>query len=98
MVELLLDTLLLASLQSYDILHGFQSGRGKGTSIMELKLAQKISSVDHNPLFLISLDPSKVYDTLDRDRLIQTLEGYGMGPHLCGLLENFLDHQKVVPR
>ena len=56
---------------------------------MELNLAQEVSRVYHNPLFLVLLDLSKAYKTIDRDRLIQTLEGYVMVPCLCGLLENF---------
>ena len=35
---------------------------------MELKLAQELSSVDHDPLFLVFLDLWKAYDTADRDR------------------------------
>ena len=35
---------------------------------------------------------------MDRDRLLVTLEGYGEGPRLCGLLETFWDFQQVVPR
>ena len=40
----------------------------------------------------------KAYDTVDQDRLLVTLEGYGDGPWLCGILETFCDCQKVVPR
>ena len=64
---------------------------------MELKLIQNLASIDHDTVFLVFLDLQKAYKTLDRERLIQTLEGYGGGPHLCGLLENFWAHQKVVP-
>ena len=49
-------------------------------------------------MFLIFLNLRKAYDTMDRDRLIQTLEGYGSIPRLCVLLETFWAHQKVVPR
>ena len=55
-VEDLIDTRLRASLQLHDVLHGFRTGRGTGTAIMELKLAQELSSVDHNPLFLVFLE------------------------------------------
>ena len=67
-------------------------------AIMELKLAQELSSVDHDPLLPVFLDLSKSYDTVGRECLIQTLEGYGAGPRMCGLLETFWAHQKVVPR
>ena len=48
-VETLIDTSVRASLQFHDVIHIFRSGRGTGTAIMELKLAQELSSVDHDP-------------------------------------------------
>ena len=39
-VEVLIDTRLRTSLQMHNVLQGFSSGRGTGTAIMELKLAQ----------------------------------------------------------
>ena len=80
MVEALIYTPLRASIQFHDVLHGFRDRRGAGTAIMELKLAKELARVDHEPLFLVFLDLRKAYDTVDRDRLIQTLEGYGAGP------------------
>ena len=88
-VEALIDTCLRSSLQFHDFLHRFRTGRGTGTAIMELKLAQDISRVDHEPLFVVFLDLRKAYNTMDRDRLIQTLKRYGVGPRMCGLLETF---------
>ena len=62
-----------------NILHGFQEGRGTGTAIMELKIAQELSIVDHNPLSLVLFDLWKAYGTMDREHLIKTSEGYGVG-------------------
>ena len=45
------------------------------------------------PLFLVFLNPRKAYDTMDLERLLITLEEYGVGPRLCGLLETFWDRQ-----
>ena len=79
-VEALIDTCLRASLQFHEVIHGFQAGRGTGTAIMDMKLAQEISRLDHDPLFLVFLDLRKAYNTVERDRIIQTLEEYGPVP------------------
>ena len=47
---------------------------------------------------MIFFDLRKSQDNLERGRLLQTLEGYGEGPKLQGLLEAFLLRQEVVTR
>ena len=69
-VEALIDTCLCASLHFYDVLQGFQFGRGTGMAIMELNLLQEISSIDHNFFLLVFFDLRKAYNTVDRDLLI----------------------------
>ena len=96
-MEALIDTRLRTSLQVHGVLHGFRSGRGMGTAIMELNLAHEISRIDQYPIFLVLLDLMKAYGTVDRERLLITLKGYGAGLCLCGLLETFWDCQQVVP-
>ena len=91
-VEALIETCLRASLHFHEVLHRLQAGRRTGTAIMELKLAQEITHVYCNPLFLVFLDLMKAYETFDTERLILTLEGYGAGSRLCGILETFWDH------
>ena len=86
-VEALIETRLRASQQMNDVLHGFRAVRGTETAIIELKLDQDIASIDHDPLFLVVLYLWKAYDTFYQDRLIITLEGYGSGPRMCGLLD-----------
>ena len=65
---------------------------------MGLNLAQELTRVDHIPLFLVFLDLSKAYVTIDRERIILTLERYGAGPHLCVLLDTLWSHQQMVLR
>ena len=89
MVEALIDTCLKQALQMHDFLHGFRSRRGTGTAIMELKLDQELDSIGQYPFFLVFLDLRKAYDTVDQEHVLVTLEGYGAGPHICGLLETF---------
>ena len=79
-VEVLVDTRLRASLQMHDVPRGFRYGRGTVTDMMELKLAQDLSRINQDPLFLLFLDLRKYYDTVDQDHLLITLERYGAGP------------------
>ena len=60
-----------------------------GTDIMYLKLAQEMASVDQDPLLLVSMDLIKSYKNLDRGQLLKTLEGYGAGPKIWGMLAEF---------
>ena len=65
---------------------------------MEFNLAQELASIYQDLLFLVFLELRKAYDTVDRERLLITLEGYGAGPCLCGLTKTLWDCQWVVPR
>ena len=85
-VEALIYTCLCAILQMHNVLHRFRARRWMGTAIMKLKRAQNISSIDQDPLFLVFLDLRKAYDTVDQERLLIILKGYGSGPRMCGIL------------
>ena len=58
---------------------------------MELNLTQELASIYQSSLFLVFLYLRKAYDTVVQERLLPTLEGYGAGPRLCGILETFWD-------
>ena len=40
----------------HNVLHGFRARRGRGTDIMELKLAQNLAIIDQDPILLVFLD------------------------------------------
>ena len=86
-VKAIIDTRLRSSISFQNILHVFHMGRLMETDILDIKLSQKLASIDHDPLFLVFLDLHKSYDTVDRGHLLMTLEGYGAGPRVCGLME-----------
>ena len=48
----------------HDVMYGFCAGRGKGTAIMELKLAQDLASVEQDLLLLVFLDLRKACGNL----------------------------------
>ena len=71
--EAVINTRIKSVVKLHNVLRGVFTGRGTGTTIMELKLFQEFSSVDQDPLFLLLLDIRKEYNNLDRQRLLQNL-------------------------
>ena len=71
----------------HDALHGFQAKRGTGIECIEAKLLQQLSTMVQKTLHFIFLDLRKAYDTVDREQLLEILEGYGIGPYILGLLK-----------
>ena len=96
--EEITDTLLRASVRLHDFLYIFRTGRGTGTTILQLKLYQELSSIDQYPPFLVFINLHKNYGILNRGNLPTTLEGYGAGPCMCRILAVFWDHQEVFTR
>ena len=89
---------LKRSVLLYDALHGFISGRGTGTATLEAKLVQQLSGIAHKPLLQVFLDVQKAYDSLDQERCLELLRGYGLGPNLARLLDNYWRRQRIVPK
>ena len=88
-MEAITDKRIKKAVNYHEVIHTFHSGRGMGTDIMYLKLAQEMASVDQDPLLLVSMDLIKSYKNLDRGQLLKTLEGYGAGPKIWGMLAEF---------
>ena len=82
----------------YDALHGFRVRRGTGTACIETKLLQQLSKMVQKTLHFIFLDLRKAYDTVDKERLLEILEGYGVGPNVLGLHKFYWDHQCCVSK
>ena len=95
-VYAIIDTRIKTVVTFHDVLNVLRAKRGMGTAIMELNMAQDLVIIYHNPLLMALLGLQKAYDNLDRGRILQTLEGYGAGPKMWGLLEEFRKNQEVV--
>ena len=52
--------------------------------------------IDQVPIFLVFIYLRKEYGTLDQGHLLEILEGYCIGPHMCGILADFWECQEVV--
>ena len=54
-MDTIIDTYIKNTMMLHDILHGFRMGKGTGTAIMELKLAQELDRLEQNLLILVFL-------------------------------------------
>ena len=66
-----------------------------GAEILEMKLVQDLASVDQDHLFLVFLYLCKACNTVDRGRLLTTLELYSNIPHIFRLLIMLWYQQEV---
>jgi hypothetical protein len=58
----------------------------------------QLSCVRRKTLYQVFIDLAKAYDTLNRGRTLEILEGYGVGKRILRLLKNFWDSLLVVAR
>ena len=63
---------------------------------MEVKLAQQLAYMDQVPLYGIFIDLRKAYDAMDRGRVMEILQSYGLGPKMIRLIKNFWDNAELV--
>ena len=97
-VAAILNRRLTASIAYHDFLHIFQAGRSTGTATLKAKLLQQLAALREEILYVIFLDLHKAYDTLDRSRYLEILEGYGVVPRACWLLRTYWGRLSMVAR
>ena len=51
-----------------------------GTTTLKAKLLQQLEAMREEVLYMIFLDLCKAFVTLERDRCLEILERYGVGP------------------
>ncbi len=86
------------SIKFHDCLHGGLTKRGTGTATIEAKLHQSLAWRDQCPLYQIYVDLKKAYDALDRERTLNILAAYGVGPRMLALQKHFWETAKLVCR
>ena len=90
--------MLTAFITFHNFLHGFWAGRGTGTATLEAKLLHQLAALREEVLYVILLGPHKAYYALDRSRCLEILEGYGVGPRDCRLLQTYWRRLTMVAR
>ena len=86
-VAAILNRRLTAYITFHDFYHGFWAGCSTGTDNLKAKLLHQLADLREEVLYMIFLDLHKVHDALDRSRCLDILEGYGVGPLSCRLLQ-----------
>jgi len=98
LVSAIINRRLADAIQFHDAIHGFRAGRGTGTAIIEVKLLMQLAKRSSKPLYMVFLDLKKAYDTLDRGRTLEILEGYGVGANLRRIISRIWDGDTMVPK
>ena len=97
-VAAILHRRLTTAITYHDFLHGVWTGHGTGTATLEAKLLQQLAAIREEVLYGIFLDLTKAYDALDRSRILEILEGYGVGPRARRLLQAYWGKSTMVAR
>ena len=94
----ILNHQLVASFTFHNLLHGFWAGCGTGTATLEANLIQHLAALREEVLYVIFLDLHKSYESLDISRCLEILEGYGVRPQDCRLLQTYWTRLTMVAR
>jgi hypothetical protein len=86
------------AIELHDCLHGCCANCRTGTAVIEAKLAQQLSHLELKPFYGVFLDLKKAFDSMDRDRCILILEGYGAGPRMIRLIWTYWHDAIMVCR
>jgi len=94
-IEIFIDNRLKV-IDFHDNLHSFMKGRGCGTAMMEAKLAQQFAYLEQQAFYGVFVDFKKAYDAMDRERCIELLKRYGVGPRILVMITFFWDHAMMA--
>ena len=61
-------------------------------------MVQQLSYLELKPFYRVFLDLKKAFDSMDRERCIMILEGYGAGPRMIWLIWGYWGNAIMVCR
>jgi hypothetical protein len=86
----------LDAIELHESLHGCRNKRGTGTAVIEAKLAQQLAHLEQTPFYGIFLDLKKAFDAINRERCLEILGGYDVGPNMLRLINQFWSSADMV--
>ena len=86
-ISIIINLWLLSSIHFHDVLHGFCTGRGTGTTTLKENLLQQLIATRETSLHNLR----KSYDSLDREHFLYILAGNGVGPRTTRILKMYWD-------
>ena len=95
-MALIINRRLSTTIFLHDMLHGFWVGRGMGTASLKAKLLQQLTAMREEVFYNIYLYMYKSYAFLDRDRCLEILDGYIVGPRSCRLICTYWYMLKIM--
>jgi len=98
LMEAIIDTRVKEVIEFHDCLHGFRSGRGTDTAVVEAKLIQQLAAIAGEALFECFINLRQAFDSVDHEESLTILEDRGAGPNLIRLLRRFWEQQEIVCR
>jgi Reverse transcriptase (RNA-dependent DNA polymerase) len=88
LISTIINHRISSKINYHQSVHGFRKRRGTSIAIIEAKLRMPMAARrTMKPLYFVFMDLKKAYDTLDRQRTIQILKGYGVRPNFIRFIE-----------
>ena len=76
-----------AVVKFHDVLQGFRAGWGTGASSLKAKMLQQLMLMREEILYEVLINLWKFYDDLYRERCMDILVGFGIGPRTESILQ-----------
>ena len=85
----ILNHRITASITYHNSLHRSRAGCITGTANLHTKLLQQLAAMQEEVLYVICIDLHKAYETFDREKFLEILDGYSVVPRYCRILQAY---------